>query len=295
MRYPRVVVASAKKATAAPPSTRVGAVRLTNPQKLLYPETGITKRGLAEYYERVAPWMLPHVARRPLTLVRCPSGWASGGFFQKHAKGGLPAGVRVVKYTTDDVLSLEDAKALVACAQMCVLELHTWAAHVDTPDAPEWLVFDLDPDPAVAWSFVVETAHLVRERLRALGHESFVKTTGGKGLHVCIAAPVGMTWSQAHAFGQELGESMAAQCPERYLTSVAKAKRKGKILLDFARNGRGSTFVAPYSPRARAGAPVATPVRWEELTPDLRPDTFTILDVCDRLAANGDPWAALGA
>ncbi len=282
----------AKKSAAAPPSARLGTVRLTNPDKLLYPEIGVTKRKLAEYYERVSPWLLPHVARRPLTLVRCLNGWEHGGFFQKHAKGGIPAGVRVVKYSKDDVLTLDDAKALVACGQMCVLELHTWGAHVETPDQPDWLVFDPDPDPAVPWSTVVQTAHAVRERLRALGYEPFVKTTGGKGLHVCVAAPAGMTWPQAHDFGQKLGESMSAEEPERYLTNISKAKRKGKILLDFARNGRGSTFVAPYSPRARAGAPVATPLNWEELTPELRPSHFSISNVCERLERNGDPWAS---
>jgi bifunctional non-homologous end joining protein LigD len=246
---------------------------------------------VAEYYARVARWLLPHIALRPVTFVRCPNGWGSG-FFQKHAKGGLPAGVRVVKIGKEDVLTLDDDKALIAFAQMCVLEIHIWGAHVTDLDAPDMLVFDLDPDPAVAWATVVETAHAVRARLESQGHRALVKTTGGKGLHVCCPIqPKTMTWKQAHDLGRALGEAMATEQPERYVTNISKAKRKGKILLDFGRNTRGMTFVAPYSPRARAGAPVAMPLRWEELTPDVVPASFTLRSAVERLEAHGDAWA----
>lgn len=278
----------------SPPSARVFGARLTNPDKLLYPEAGITKRHVAEYFEAVSEWMLPHVLRRPVTFVRCQNGWSKGGFFQKHAKGGIAEGVRVVELDDDDdVLVIDDKKTLVGLAQMNVLEVHVWGARIDALSHPDLLVFDLDPDTAVEWNEVVATARLVRERLSLRGCQPLVKTTGGKGLHVCCVPPSEMTWKAAREMGRSLGEELEKDFPDRFVTSVSKAKRKGKILLDFARNHPGATFVAPYSPRARSNAPVSMPVPWEDLEETL-PAAFTIKNAIERLRTAGDPWASIG-
>jgi len=290
-------MATAKRSRAAgPPSTRVAETRLTNPDKLFYPEAAITKRQLAEYFAAVSEWMLPHIQERPTTFVRCQNGWNKGSFFQKHPGGGLPKGVRVVEIAADDdVLLVDDQTTLVALAQMCVLEVHTWGARMATLDQPDFLVFDLDPDGEVPWSEVVATAKLVRERLTTSGYDPLIKTTGGKGLHICVN-PIGpMSWEEAREMGRKLGESMMAEFPARFVTTVSKAARKGKILLDFARNHPQATFVAAYSPRARANAPVATPIHWEELDEGVTPTQFTVKNVLDRLRTNGDPWASKGS
>lgn len=302
--YASRIVAAKKKQPASkkpskpkrePPFALVGDVRITNPDKLHWPEAGITKKMLAEYYEAVAPWMLPHVVNRPITFVRCHDGWTHGGFFQKHAKGGVAEGVRTVKIGKakgEDVLAIDDARTLVGVAQMNVLEVHVWGAKIGTLERPSLLVFDLDPDPTVEWSEVVKTAFIVKARLEKRGHTVFLKTTGGKGLHLACPAPAKMTWSDAHALGHGLGEEMVAEDPERWITNISKAKRKGKTLLDFSRNHAGATFVAPYSPRARANAPVSMPLRWDELE-SIAPGDFTVKNATVRLAALGDPWAEL--
>ena len=275
------------------PEITVGDVRVTNPDKLLYPDCNITKREVAEYYLAASRWMMPHVKGRPITFVRYQNGWKAGGFFQKHPKGGIVKGVRSVEIPGgDDVLVVDDAKTLVGCAQMNVLEFHTCAMRVTDWKKPLLLVLDLDPDPSVEWKAVIEAAHLVREKLSSRGHVPLVKTTGGKGLHICFVPPKGTAWKEAHAIGRELGEEMEREAPDRYITDMAKAKRKGKIFLDFARNHPGITFVAPYSLRGRANAPVATPLEWDELD-SIHPSDFTLKTVIPRLEAHGDPWASL--
>jgi len=264
-------------------------VRLTNPDKLLYPEASITKQDVAEYYDAVSEWMLPHVVGRPITFVRCQNGWNKGGFFQKHAGGGLAAGVRVVKVGKDDVLAVDDRATLVALAQMNVLEIHTWVANIDALDRANFLVFDIDPDTAIAWSEVVRAAREARDRLILKGYSPLVKTTGGKGLHVCIALETPIPWDEARGIGRSLAEAMLGDSPERFVLDISKAKRKGKILLDFARNHRGATFVAPYSPRARANAPVAMPLSWDDLD-NSTPDRFTIKTAIARLRERGNAW-----
>lgn len=292
-------MANAKRTKAkGPPSVRVAETRLTNPDKLFYPEANISKRQLAEYYAAVSEWMLPHIKERPTTFVRCQNGWTKGSFFQKHPGGGLPVGVRVMPIgegDDDNVLLVDDQPTMVALAQMCVLEVHTWGARMATLDRPDFLVFDLDPDGEVPWSEVVATAKLVRERLTTSGYDPLIKTTGGKGLHICVT-PIGpMSWEEARELGRKLGESLVAEYPARFVTTVSKAARKGKILLDFARNHPQATFVAAYSPRARANAPVATPITWEELDLGVTPTQFTVKDVIERLRTNGDPWANRGS
>jgi len=250
----------------------------------------VTKGELADYLERVSPWMLPHVARRPLMLVRCPNG-ISKCFVQKHVS--LP-GVSGVDVGDDEEHTMvEDTKGLVALAQGGVVEIHTWGSHAGSIERPDLLVFDLDPDPSVKWKEVVSAARLIRERLEGLGLASFVKTTGGKGLHVVCAIAPKMTWDAAKEFASGVAHAIVKEEPGRFVATMTKSKRKGKIFIDFFRNGRGATFIAPYSPRSRPGAPVAMPVDWDELD-DIEPNQFTVRNAFERLdAQKRDPWENL--
>jgi bifunctional non-homologous end joining protein LigD len=276
----------------------VGRIRLTHPDRVLYGEQGITKGDLALYYARVASWMLPHVAKRPLMLVRCPEGHSKECFHQKHPSKGLSPDIhRIVipeKKKRDQSLYVEDIEGLMALVQMGVLEIHTWGCRVEHVECPDQLVLDLDPDPELEWSRVVEGAATLRARLRQLGLESFVKTTGGKGLHVVVPVRPRTPWSAAKGFTKALVEEMTRRDPDRYLPTMTKAKRKGKIFLDYLRNGRGATAIAAYSTRARRGAPVSVPIAWEELA-RLRSDSFDVSNVPERLARLArDPWHEFG-
>jgi bifunctional non-homologous end joining protein LigD len=274
-------------------------VRLTSPDKVLYPEAGVTKRELAEYYRKVADWILPHLQGRPLTLVRCPEGWEGECFYQKHVDDSFPEALGRVDVAEEEgevetYAVADDLPSLVALVQRGVLELHVWGSRRDRLERPDRLTFDLDPGPGVPWMRVVEAAFAVREALAELGLASFLKTTGGKGLHVVLPVDRTTGWDDAKAFSRAVVERVAEREPRRYTTNASKAKRGGKIYLDYLRNSRGATAVAPYSPRARAGAPVSTPIRWDELTPSLASNRYTIRSLPRRLAALAeDPWAAL--
>lgn len=276
----------------------VEGVRLSNPDKVLYPEQGITKRELAEHYVAVAEAMLLHVARRPVTMVRCPTGSEKKCFYQRHAGSGVPAQLHEVKIPGFDepYLYIEDVAGLIAMVQMGVLEIHPWGVTVEQPAKPDRIIFDLDPSEGLGFATVVKAALEVRERLQAIGLESFVKTTGGKGLHVTVPVERGLDWDQFKAFTKAFVEQMERAEPKLYTSNIAKAARKGKIFIDYLRNGRNATFIAPYSPRARAGAPVAVPITWEELAAGVDPAAFTTVTVPKRLAAlQADPWADLNA
>ncbi|HEX4514574.1 MAG TPA: DNA ligase D, partial [Polyangiaceae bacterium] len=267
--------------------------KVSNADKVLFPDCGVTKGELAEYLERVSAWMLPHVARRPLMLVRCPNG-ISRCFVQKHATVHLPASVKRVDVGDDEELTMvDDARGLVGLAQAGVVEIHTWGARAGSIERPDLVVLDLDPDPSVKWKEIVSAARLVRERLEDLGLEPFVKTTGGKGLHVVCAIGPSMTWDAAKELSGGIARAIVKEEPSRFVATMTKAKRKGKIFIDFFRNGRGATFIAPYSPRSRPGAPVAMPVDWDELD-DIAPDRFTVRNALERLGAQKrDPWEKL--
>lgn len=273
-------------------------VRVTSPDKVLYPEQGITKRELATYYEAVAPWMLPHLADRPMTLVRCPTGRQKKCFYQRHAGSGVPQQLREVAIPgfEEPYLYLRDIGGLIALVQMGVLEVHPWNARVDRPDRPDRIVFDLDPGEGMGFPDVVEAAREVRDALGALGLRSFAKTTGGKGVHVVVPIERRAEWKEAKAFAKAVGDRLSAARPERYLTRVSKAERRRKIYIDYLRNDPTSTAVAPYSTRARVGAPVALPVSWEELVPTLDPGSFTVRTVPEILTRRADdPWAELSS
>jgi bifunctional non-homologous end joining protein LigD len=274
-------------------------VRLTHPEKVLDAETGVTKRILAEYYWAVAPRMLPHIAGRPLSLVRCPEGSGKPCFFQKHVNHMLPPGIGGVnvpnKKTGENevYITLDSAEALAGLAQMGVLEVHPWGSRNEDLEHPDRLIFDLDPDESLPWSTVAEAADEVRTRLKKIGLTSFLKTTGGKGLHVVIPIEPTLDWPAAKEFAHRFVMAMERQNPRLYLTKMTKAARVGKIYLDYLRNERGATAVAPFSPRARSGAPVSMPLAWSELDAPGRP-VFNVANFADwRARLAKDPWKAI--
>ena len=292
-----------RRAKAASPGRpiEVEGVRLTSPDKVLYPEQGVTKRDLADYYRSVADWILPHLAGRPLSLVRCPEGADSECFYQKHLSGTFPAALGSVEIEEKDgdvrtYVTVDDLPGLLGLVQIGVLEIHVWGSRRDRIERPDRMVLDLDPGEGVPWVRVIEAAYDCRNLLAELGLESFVKTTGGKGLHVVVPLVRTAEFDDVKAFARAVADEAVRRKSDRYLANMSKAKRKGKIFIDYLRNGRGATFVAPYSTRARPGAPVSVPIGWDELSPDLRSDAFDVTNLPRRLAGLGaDPWARIGA
>ncbi len=271
-------------------------VALSHPERVLYPQQGVTKLQLAQYYADIADWILPQVAGRPLSLVRCPQGYTAQCFYQKHLQEGAPEALRTVEIQEKDKRVgygvVDDAAGLIALAQMGALEIHPWGARADQPERPDRLVFDLDPGEGVAWRDVAQAARDVGSRLEELGLRSFVKTTGGKGLHVVVPLQRRHDWEQVKAFAGAVARSLAAEAPQRYLAKMTKAERRGRVFIDYLRNGRGSTAVAAYSTRAREGAPVATPLRWDELGRIQDARKYTLANVPARLQRmRTSPWA----
>jgi bifunctional non-homologous end joining protein LigD len=281
--------------SAAP--VEVAGVRLTHPDRVLYRDQAITKLGLARYYEAVADWIVPHVSDRPLSLVRCPEGDRGACFYQKHAAPGVPKQVKRVRIResgggTASYLYVDDLPGVVALAQIGVLEIHPWGTRVGRLERPDRLVLDLDPAPGLPWPRVVEAAEEARTLLRDLGLVSFVKTTGGKGLHVVVPLRPETGWDALRSLGEGIGAEMARRAPERYTINPLKTARRGRIFIDYLRNIRGATAVAAYSPRAKPGAPISTPLTWAELSAGPDPAAFTVATVPTRLATlRKDPWA----
>ncbi|MBV9784073.1 MAG: DNA ligase D [Acidisphaera sp.] len=273
----------------------IAGVTLSHADRQLWP--GITKQDLAEYWQAVAPAALPGLARRPLSILRCPDGIdGREKFFQKNGHGIMPPAVREGSVARQPYLAIDDVEGLISMAQMSAIELHPWGAAEADPMHPDRLVFDLDPGEGVKWPEITRAAHLVRERLQRLGLVSFCRTTGGKGLHVVVPLTPEADWERAKPFCRAFAEALAQERPERYLAHLKIADRSGRILVDWLRNGLGATAVASFCPRARPGATVATPVAWEEVTPKLDPSAFTVRTVPDRLARlRKDPWAEFEA
>lgn len=271
-------------------------VRLTHPDRILFPETGLTKRGLAEYYAAIADWILPHLANRPLSMLRCPEGRAGTCFFQKHAAAGTPEALRRIeiqeKSAVETYLIADDLAGLLSLTQMSILEIHPWGSRGDRLEQPDRLIFDLDPGPGVPWKEVVRAAFDLRDSLEQIDLQSFVKTTGGKGLHIVVPlSPRRVDWEEAKMFARSVAEHFAAEQPRRFVATMSKAQRQGKIFIDYLRNDRGATAVAPYSTRAKPGAPVSCPVAWDELSARLHSDAFTVANVPPRLGSlKNDPW-----
>jgi bifunctional non-homologous end joining protein LigD len=284
-----------KRKTRTSPLT---AVRISHPERIVYPVDEITKGELAAYYAAVAQQMLPHIVNRPLTIVRCPAGIDDPCFFQKHPPPGLPKSVDRVpireKNGVNDYVAVHDAEGLMTLVQFNAMEIHVWGSKTDDVERPDRIVFDLDPGPGVSWRDIVAGAEKLRALLRQLKLAAFVKTTGGKGLHVVTPIRPDREWDEVKEFARALVTIVEQEEPERYVTNMSKAKRTGKIFLDYLRNDRGSTWVAPYSTRARAGAGVSMPVDWRQLSKLKSAAAFTLRNTPRHLATRrGDPWKDL--
>jgi bifunctional non-homologous end joining protein LigD len=299
----REVKAMAAKAQApvkrSPPARNakaiVGGVTLSHPDRVYWQDAGVSKRDLAEFYAQIWKWMRPHVVGRPIALLRCPEGAAGQCFFQKHAAAGIATEhLHLIPEKGDKIISIDDLAGLISLVQAGVLEIHTRGTTADDRERADRLVFDLDPGPGTGWKDVVAAAREVRERLTRLKLKSFVKTSGGKGLHVVL--PIKPTpWDKAKDFCHAVAASMAADDPDRYVASATKSKRNKRIFIDYLRNSREATAVAPYSTRARPGAPVSVPVEWSELGGLKSAGQYTVLNLPARLGRlRKDPWAAIG-
>ena len=280
--------------------TAVADVRLTNPHKLLFPESDFEKITLAEYYEAIAPAMLPHVGNRPLTLLRCPVGHGRACFYQRHPDAGLPRAIHTLGHVLtghaeeDALLWVDSAAGLVSLAQMGVLEIHTWLSHTDAPTRPDSIVFDLDPGPGVTWAQIASGARIVRDEFTALGLVCYLKSTGSKGLHVVV--PIEPAWEFVRIRGlcKAIVDIVVAHHPDLFVGKAAKNIRDGRIFLDYLRNSEGASAIAAYSTRNLSGPSCALPLSWDELTNELDIRAFSPAAVLERVAAGIDPWALMG-
>jgi bifunctional non-homologous end joining protein LigD len=289
----------ARPRTTSPPAeakNAVAGVALTNPDKLLYPEARLSKRDLALYYAAVGDWMLPHLRDRPLTLLRCPNGWNQKCFYQKKTDDSVSDAISRVRIDGNGSVYMmaDSVTAIVALLQMGVLELHPWGSRSKRLGFPDRLVFDLDPEESLAWTEVKQAVLLVRTLLENLGLVSFLKTTGGKGLHVVVPIEPTLSWDQAKGFTKAVAELLERAFPDRFTSKLLKTSRRERIFIDYLRNAEGATAVAAYSLRAKADAPVSTPIGWDELGKDVRFAHFNARNVPKRLATiRGDPWRKL--
>jgi bifunctional non-homologous end joining protein LigD len=288
----QTVTTMAKTAT----SDEIAGVKISSPDRVLFAKSKLTKLDLAEYFLAVSERMLPHVRGRPLSLVRCPEGTAKQCFFQKHTKKGMPAALKSVPVEEGDgeiadYLMIDSATGLVSVAQIGGIEIHLWGSHAKTLERPDRLVFDLDPDPSVGFADVRDAARDVRRLLETAGLETFPLVTGGKGIHVVAPLDASQDWEIVKSFAKGVAAKLAENEPDRFVATMSKAKRKGRIFIDWLRNERGSTAIAPYSPRAKAEASVAVPVSWTELSRIESANAFTIPIVLQHIKRKTDPWS----
>jgi bifunctional non-homologous end joining protein LigD len=289
------------KAKPATKPTAEAPVRLTHPEKILDPESSLTKRQLADYYWAIAPHMLPYIAGRPLSLVRCPEGSSSPCFFQKHVNHMLPPGIESVPVPDkktgkpEPYITLSTPEALAGLAQMGVLEVHPWSSRNASLESPDSIIIDLDPDAAISWRTLADAALEVRKRFKKLALESFLKTTGGKGLHVVVPIRAEHDWPTVKQFAHNFVLQLERENPRLYLTTMTKSARKDRIYLDYLRNERGATAVAAFSPRARPGAPVSLPLHWADLKLPERP-IFHVANFAQwQPRLKRDPWKLYSA
>jgi bifunctional non-homologous end joining protein LigD len=270
-------------------------VRLTNPDRVLFPDDGVTKSDLFEYYDAVAPVLVPHLRDRPFTMKRYREGLAGEGFFQKQAPKGMPRWIRTRQFRTHpregdsrlvDFPLVNSREALLWMVQMHCIDMNAWYSRVDKPHRPDFVLFDLDP-PDDGFVLAVRVAHLVREALEELGLRSYVKTSGADGIHVLVPIARRSTFEQTYEFAERISRSLEAHHPGLVTTEWLKRKRSG-VLVDHRQNGWGKTIASPYSVRPRPGAPVSTPLRWEELTEDVTPRQFGMREVLARVERLGD-------
>jgi bifunctional non-homologous end joining protein LigD len=272
-------------------------IEITRPEKVLFPNDGITKRELVEYYQRVAPAMLPHLRGRPIAMERYPDGIGSQGFFQKEAPSYYPGWIKTVSLTKENgivhYVVCDDASTLAYLANQAVVTPHTWLSRVDKPNNPDQMIFDLDPSGG-DFRAVCAAAKALRRLLEEHGLTAYVKTTGSRGLHVLVPLNRRANFDEVRAFARELARNLATSDPERLTTDVRRGKRRGRIFVDTARNSYAQIAAPPYAVRARDGAPVAAPLDWNELdSPRLKPDQFNIRNIFDRLRRSGDHWKDL--
>lgn len=271
---------------------------MSSPERVVYPDAGITKGDLARYWEAVADAALPHLKDRPLTLVRCPQGIAKPCFFQKHVMEGIPETVGRItvpekngEEKPDPYMLLASPAALLALVQFGVMEFHVWNARADRLDRPDMLVMDLDPGPGVAWGDVVFAATAVRDLLWEIGLESWPRATGGKGLHVVVPLVRRSGWDEVKGVARALADLMASAAPDRFVATASKDAREGKVYVDYLRNGRNATAIGTFSPRARPGAPVALPLTWSEAEALEEPLRMSVTEVARIDWAARNPWA----
>jgi bifunctional non-homologous end joining protein LigD len=265
------------------PAAAEDGVTISNPDRLLFPESRITKGKLADYYRAVAPLMLEWLANRPVSLVRCPQGRARKCFFQKHDSGSFGAHVHHIPVREKDgdiadYLYVDDAAGLLTCVQMGTIEFHGWGSRVADIEKPDRLVIDLDPDEALGFEHVRKAAHDIRRHLADIGLASFPMLTGGKGVHIIAPLTPAADWPAVKDFAQRFAMALAEAEPDRFTATLSKAKRAGRIFIDYLRNQRGATAILPYSARARDKAPVAAPINWDELDDFAGGNAFTVKD-----------------
>jgi bifunctional non-homologous end joining protein LigD len=285
------------KSAASKKKSRSGSkkFKISHPDKILIAGLNVTKQDIAEYYDDIQKWILPHVKDRPLALVRCPDGIGKECFFQKSLHDMKPSGVfeehvKGQKGKTENVIYMERAEGLTGLTQIGVLEIHTWQTHRQNLMKPDQLIFDLDPGSGVKWSSVAAAAFELKDLLSQLKLKSFVKTSGGKGLHVHVPIAPREDWDTVKAFAKAMAQLMSEKEPNRYLSVMSKSKRAGHIFIDYLRNGYGATAIAPYGLRARPEAGIALPLEWEEIE-DIRPDQFTIENAVKYIQKRAsDPW-----
>jgi bifunctional non-homologous end joining protein LigD len=286
-------------AARAPASTKTAAaedaVVITHPARVVFAELGMTKGDVAAYYRQVAPWMVAEIRDRPLSLLRCPDCAGAACFFQKHMTARLGAHVRAIRLRDSSglqpYLCIDDAQGLLELVQMNTLEFHPWGAHSRTTASADRVVFDLDPHKDVPWRDVAAAAVMVHDHLASIGLEGFLRTSGGKGLHVVVPLNPAASWLRVRRFAKAVAGALAAAQPERFVATAGEAKRVGRIFVDWLRNSRGATSVASYSLRARADAGVAMPLAWNQLGKLQSARAFTIRNAIEHIRRRRiDPW-----
>jgi len=274
---------------------------ITHPGKILDETTGMTKHDLAAYYAAVSTEILKYIVDRPLSIVRCPEGSSKSCFFQKHTGFGVPESVKTIPVPSrkggakENDLTVDTSEGLMGLAQMAVLEIHVWGSRNDSLDKPDRIVFDLDPDASISWKTLAASALEMREHLRTIGLESFLKGTGGKGLHVVVPIRAEREWPEVKKFSHAVVRQLEKANPDLYVTKMSKAVRKNHIFLDYLRNDREATAIAAFSPRARPGVPVALPLDWKELAGNVMP-VFRVVDFTNwKKRLDRDRWARMHA
>ena len=278
----------------------VGGIGISNPQRVIDAQTGATKLQLAEYYLSVQPWLVPHLRGRPLSIVRAPDGVGGDSFFQRHCGRLKMPHMRALDRSLDPeharLIQADDICAVIEAVQMGTVEFHTWSARSDRIDRPDRVIFDLDPDPKLDWPHMADATCMTLDLLEILGLKAFLKTSGGRGMHVVVPIDRRHSWDTVRAFAQGVSQRLAEQAPDKLVAKMGAKNRVGKVFVDYLRNQRGASTVAAYSVRARPGLGVSVPIELDELHALDGANQWTILNLKERLEAQrSDPWAAYGA